>query len=53
MKQATGDAFFFLQNNFYPVNTETAKLAIAVRGARLTPACEGYKPGNRRQYSPS
>ena len=44
MKQATGNAFFFLQNNFYPVNTETAKLAICGSRAWLTPACEGYKP---------
>jgi predicted phosphohydrolase len=44
MKQATGDAFFFLQNNFYPINTETAKLAICGSRAWLTPACEGYKP---------
>ena len=44
MKQATGDAFFFLQNNFYPVNTETVKLAICGSRAWLTPACEGYKP---------
>lgn len=44
MKQATGDAFFFLQNNFYPVNMEATKLAICGSRAWLTPACEGYKP---------
>ena len=44
MKQATGDAFFFLQNNFYPVDMEATKLAICGSRAWLTPACEGYKP---------
>ena len=44
MKQATGDAFFFLQNNFYPVNMEATKLAICGSRAWLTSACEGYKP---------
>ena len=33
-----------LPGNFYPVNTETAKLAICGSRAWLTPACEGYKP---------
>ena len=44
MKQATEDAFFFLQNNFYPVNTEDAKLAICGSRGWLTPQCEGYDP---------
>ncbi|MBQ6912681.1 MAG: metallophosphoesterase, partial [Acidaminococcaceae bacterium] len=41
MKQATGGAFFFLQNNFYPVDTEGAKLAVCGSRGWLTPACEG------------
>jgi len=43
MKTATKDAFFFLQNNFYPVTTETGEIAICGSRAWLTPACEGYK----------
>lgn len=44
MKQATEDAFFFLQNNFCPV--EEGNTCVAVCGSRgwLTPACEGYDP---------
>lgn len=44
MKQATGNAFFFLQNNFYSVETEDMKLAICGSRGWLTPACEGYNP---------
>lgn len=44
MKQATDDAFFFLQNNFYPVDDEGMRLAVCGSRAWLTPACEGYKP---------
>ncbi len=44
MKKATDNAFFFLQNNFYPVNTVDMKLAICGSRGWLTPACEGYKP---------
>ena len=44
MKQATEDAFFFLQNNFFPVSTEDAKLAICGSRGWLTPQCEGYDP---------
>jgi hypothetical protein len=42
MKQATGDAFFFLQNNCYPVPMEAGKLAICGSRGWLTPVCEGY-----------
>ena len=44
MKQATKDAFFFLQNNFYPVPMEAGKLAICGSRGWLTPLCEGYDP---------
>ena len=44
MKQAAKDAFFFLQNNFYPVNTDDAKLAVCGSRGWLTPQCEGYNP---------
>ena len=44
MKQATGDAFFFLQNNFYPVDTGAVKLAVCGSRGWMTPVCEGYQP---------
>ena len=44
MKQATGDAFFFLQNNFWPVHSADARLAICGSRGWLTPVCEGYNP---------
>ena len=44
MKQAAGDAFFFLQNNFYPVDMEGSKLAVCGSRGWLTPVCEGYHP---------
>lgn len=44
MKQVTGDAFFFLQNNFYPIDDEGMRLAVCGSRAWLTPACESYKP---------
>ena len=44
MKQTTGDAFFFLQNNFYPLPMENGKLAICGSRGWLTPVSEGYNP---------
>ena len=44
MKQATKDAFFFLQNNFYPIEGEDTRIAVCGSRAWLTPMCEGYKP---------
>ena len=44
MKQATKDAFFFLQNNFYPVDLKDLHVAICGSRGWLTPVCEGYDP---------
>ena len=44
MKQATGDKFFFLQNNYYPLDIEGEKLAVCGSRGWLTPVCEGYQP---------
>ncbi|MBO5590007.1 MAG: metallophosphoesterase [Acidaminococcaceae bacterium] len=44
MKKATGDAFFFLQNNFCAIEDEGMKIAVCGSRGWLTPVCEGYKP---------
>ena len=44
MKQAAGEDFFFLQNNFYPADINDTKLAVCGSRGWLTPACEGYHP---------
>ena len=44
MKQATAGAFFFLQNNFFPVEQEEGLVAVCGSRGWLTPVCEGYKP---------
>ncbi len=44
MKKATEDKFFFLQNNFYPVNVGDGRLAVCGSRGWLTPVCEGYNP---------
>ena len=44
MKQATAGAFFFLQNNFFPVEQEEGPVAVCGSRGWLTPVCEGYKP---------